>query len=328
MGWSSFKKKFTRGVKALATGGLSEVYESNKNGLDRFLGKDDRRQARSLAEQAAMDREDQRRYQEQALGIAKARRADEAAFLQQERDRYNSIYKPIEQRIGNELAAGPALEEQAGIAGSDFANSFDASVQARERDQLRQGISYRPGSSASRMQGENDAYNRARGIATAKTTARREEDDRHFLRSTAFFNSNANSIQNRLQQGMATMYGADYSARQNAAAQMGAQANQNQQFSQALNEQSYAGINTVAGLAGGVFNAIGGVGGITSGISGLSGSTAASTYTPQYGDTAVASRSGTDTPYKNIYLNDYQTNQTTPAGIGAVQSEINQGFGR
>jgi len=328
-------KKFGRKLEKAATnaaitftigGGAYSIYKKNKNGINRFLGKEDRRAAKELAEQAAKDRESQRDLQGQALDIAQQRRDEESAFLQSERDRYNTLYKPIEQRISGELSQGPNTAEAAGIAGADFANNFDASVDARERDQLRRGVGMRPGSSAMRMQGENDAYNRARGIATMQTQARREEDDAHFLRSTAFYNANGSGIKSRLQQGMATMYGADYGSRLDGAKLMSGNAELAQQHSAALNEQSYAGVTTLANIAGQIVGAKvkgkgkgAGTGGTGGGGGGVTAATQAIASTPT---------ARNKTPITNTMMNDYQTNQTKAAGVGALQSEINQGFGR
>ena len=235
--------------------------------LSDFLGSDDRAQARELADEAQADRDTARQYSDRQLGIAEESRTAQQEFLDSEQSRYDSIYAPLEQGIADKLGQGPALEEQAGIAANDYGNQFDASIAARDRAQQRQGVSYRPGSSTARMQSDNDAYERAKGVATAQTTARREEDDRHFLQSTAFYNQNGSGVRSQLLSGMQQMYGADYSAYGNASNQMLDYADINQNNSNALNEQSYDGINTA--IRGGVALATGGGSEIAGGIKSL-----------------------------------------------------------
>ena len=220
------------------------------SGLSDFFGASDRKNAKKYGQLADDARDQMQVHQQDALGVASDRFDAESGFVNSEQQRFDSIYAPIEQRLADDLNQGPQLEQQAGIAGSDFSREFDASTAARSREQMRQGISYRPGSSAARMQGENDAYNRARGIASARTDARREEDDSHFLKQNAFFQANSNSIQNRVQSGIATAYGADYNALNTAGAQQAEQASYNQGVSNQYSEQSKAGINTIANLAG------------------------------------------------------------------------------
>ena len=216
--------------------------------LSSFLGTDDRAQAADLADQAQAARDKAAEYSEQQLAIAGESREAQQAYLDSENERYDSLYAPIEQGIAEDLAGGPNTAEQAAIAANDYGNQFDVSIDARNRQQLRQGVNYRPGSSAARLQSDNDAYERAAGIATAQTNARREEDDRHFLQSTAFYNANGSGIKSRLLSGMQQLYGADYDAYGNARTQQLQDATIDQNNSNALNAQSYNGINTALRL--------------------------------------------------------------------------------
>ena len=243
--------------RALITGGASEVfYEPFKDDIQNFFGKEDRANAREYASRADEQVARGEELQNEALGISNQRAQAEGQFLSEERDRFNNLYSPIEEGIASDLADGPRSEEMAQQAGNQFANEFDASTAARTRQQQRLGVNYRPGSSQLRMQGENDAYNRARGIAGSATEARREEDDRHFLRSTQFFNSNGSGIRNRLLQGMDQLYGADYASKTNSANQNFAQAGYNQGVSNQFQQQSTQGLNTVLNLGGRVAQGI------------------------------------------------------------------------
>jgi hypothetical protein len=247
-------------AKGIATLGLSEVYESNKNGIDRFLGQDDRAEAATLAEQAAADQQSARDQVDRAATIQSSRYSAESDYLAAQQERYDTLYAPIEQSLSAELQAGGNTQEAAAIAGGDYANQFDASTAARDRAQLAQGISTRAGSSSGNMQADNDAYARASGIATAQTAARREEDDQNFLRSTAFYNANGSGIQDRLQSGMQTMYGTDYNAALNQAEAYRTFSNTNQDNSTALNAQSYDGITSLVDVGTRVVGAVSSLG--------------------------------------------------------------------
>ena len=220
------------------------------SGLSDFFGASDRKNAKKYGKLADNSRAQMEEYQSDALDSAGARFDAETGFVKSEQDRFNSIYAPLEQSIASKLNQGPQTAQAAAIAGGEFTGQFDASTAARDRANRRQGISYQPGSSAARQQGENDAYNRARGIAGAQTEARREEEDSHFLKQNAFFQANSNSIQNRVQSGIASAYGADYNALNTAAGQQADQAAYNQGVSNQYSEQSKAGINTLASIAG------------------------------------------------------------------------------
>lgn len=279
MGWGSFKKKIKKNIGKVLLGPMGIAFDAagGSDALDGFLGKDMRDQAAAYAATAQGQRDRALVLQNNALEQSNQRFAAESAHLAEDRERYNTMYRPIEEQLAADIAKGPALEEQAGIARSDFANSFDSSVAARNRQQMRQGVSFRPGSSSMRLQSDNDAYNRARGLAGASTQARREEDDRHFLRSEAFYRNNGSGIRDRLLSGMQNMYGAHQNATNTAAAQALANANMNQNYSTQLNANSYNGINSLinigtrlgaAALTGGTSEAIGGIsalGGTTSG---------------------------------------------------------------
>jgi len=295
-------------AKGLATGGLYAVYKKNKRGIQDFFGKSDRRNARAQAAKADEMRERSQELQLQALDISNERRKAEGEYLQSERDRYDKVYAPIEQQMGLQLRAGPRTEEQAMIAGDTFANEFDAATASREREQRRLGINYGAGSSALRMQGENDAYNRAMGIATSRNTARREEDDRHFLRSSQFFTQNGSGIRGRLLQGMNQMYGADYDSKNNAALSAIGQGQYHQNTADQYTKNSMAGVNTLMNVGARVASAY-----MTGGKS------EAGELTKTGGVDATVK-----TPQTNQLLGSSQPGQARSAMSGSRRSEINQ----
>lgn len=218
--------------------------------ISNFFGSSDRKNARKYGRLADQARAKSEGFQSQALGIADERRTAEQRLLNEESSRFDNIYAPMENSIADQLNAGPRMDEQAEIAGSNFSNEYDASIAAREREEQRMGVNHRAGSSASRMRGENDAYNRARGMADTQNIARREEDDRHFLRKSQFFNANGSGIRGRLMQGMNQMYGADYSSTVNAANHAIGQSEHSQGVSNQYSQNSGAGINTLLNIGG------------------------------------------------------------------------------
>lgn len=319
--------KAVRATLAVGTGGVSEIgYKIERD------AKDKRVKQRAEARIADSDRASARDYQDQMLGIAREQRAGEQEWLDTEQQRWEDTYQPMEQGIVDDLNAGPALEQQAAIAGSDFASAFDASTGARNRSDMRLGM--RPGQSAMRMRGENDAFDRARGIAEAKTGARREEDDRHFLRTQAFYQNNGSGIRGRLLDGMRNMYGSEYNATGNVASQRLQSAGIHDNFANQYGEESKAGWNAAinigtrlgtAALTGGKSEAVGAAG----------GAGATSLYQPAGIQPSGAVTSPTNTnrsrgvmmPVRNNYMNDGSTpvkGQTRAAARGAIQSEINR----
>ena len=120
-----------------------------------------------------------------------------------------------------------------------------------------------------------------------------------FLKQNAFFQANSNSIQNRVQSGIATAYGADYNAQNTAAAQQGEIASYNQGVSNQYAQQSNAGINTLANLAGSAIGAS-----ATGGLSLLAGG-------------GGGGGLGTNTAQ---YLNNGVPNQATAAIAGTTSS--------
>ena len=282
-----------------------------------FFGASDRKNAEKYGDLADESRAQMQTYQQNALDTAGDRFDAESGFVNSEQDRFNSIYAPMEQSLADELNAGPQSAQAAAIAGGEFTGQFDASTASRDRALLRQGVSYQPGSSASRMQGENDAYNRARGIAGAQTEARREEEDSHFLKQNAFFQANSNSIQNRVQNGIASAYGADYNAQTNAAAQQAEQATYNQGVSNQYAEQSKAGINTLVNIGGR----------IAAGVATGGASELALAATNSFSDGAATQAAQPQSSATGQYLNNYTPNQAQAAIAGTNTAYYNNNFG-
>lgn len=136
--------------------------------------------------------------------------------------RFNQNYLPIEQDIARDLQDGPDFEGHANQYGNEFATQFDASAAAQER-QLRQ-FGIRPDSQAYARATEDNAFNRAAGIADSRNRARREEEDSHFLKQTAFLSGGSN-----LQSQVAANYSSLYGTRLDQANSYAADANANRQ---------------------------------------------------------------------------------------------------
>jgi len=154
--------------------------------------------------------------------------------------RFNENYLPIEQAISQDLQDGADFEGHANQYGNEFATQFDASTEAQER-QLRQ-FGIRPDSQAYARATEDNAYNRAAGIANSRNQARREEEDSHFLKQTAFLSGGSN-----LQSQVASNYSSLYGARLNQANNYAADANANRQ---AIGANLTSAVSTGARLAG------------------------------------------------------------------------------
>lgn len=341
MGWSDFRDSIVKPALGAAAGFALGGPAGAAKGASLVSGLEASRQsgkaASSLAQTAADQRQSAYDAQAQAAESQAARFEAESNYLKGEQTRYNTLYKPIEQGIAEDLAQGPQTEQAATIAGSTFANQFDAEIAARERNQLQQGIDYRAGSSAERMQGENDAYNRAMGIATSQTSARREEDDQHFLQSTAFYNANGAGIKNQLLQGMQTMYGADYEAARDQASYGTSNAALTQEYSNAMNAQSNSSLSSVFDAGTQLFKAAGGISGITDTLGGLfsddpTGGTGAVGVTQPAGvqstgvttfGTSTPQAIRTNTPKMNQYMNDGTYNQNRAAISGTNRGFIN-----
>lgn len=107
-----------------------------------------------------------------------------AGFRKQDMQRFDQLYAPSEQRVAAQLTEGINVEQQAQAAGDSFTNQYDASLDAANRQMLRQGV--RPGSSASAQMQGDAAFNRARGAASEMNVARRAADDQNFTRNLAF----------------------------------------------------------------------------------------------------------------------------------------------
>lgn len=200
---------------ALITGGASV--------LTGLLGSREQRKQRKQAEQQANS---ENALAERQLGLLETQN-------QQQQDRFNSIYAPIENSIAGELQQGPDLEGAARTAGDEFSGQFDIAQDAQERNLRQFGI--RPGSSQFARATEDAAFNRAAGTAAARNQARNAEDDQHFLQQMSFLGGGS-GIQGQVAQGMQSIYNvrADragaYATDANAAA-----VNQGRHLSNAIN---------------------------------------------------------------------------------------------
>ena len=123
---------------------------------------------------------------------------------QQQRDRYERNFRPIEDSIAAELQEGPDVEGAAQQAGGTFGTEFDAAQAGQER-QLRQ-FGIRPDSQAYGRATEDAAFNRASGMSAAQNTARRAEEDSHFIQQLGFLQGGS-GIQGEVARSMGDMYG-------------------------------------------------------------------------------------------------------------------------
>lgn len=338
-GWSSFRDSIVKPALGAAAGfvvsggnlAVAAKGASMVSGLE--SARQDGNDASDFANTAASQR--QAAYDAQAAAAASQQAGFDAKseYLAGEQERYDSLYAPIEEGIAAELAAGPNTVEAAAIAGNTFASQFDSEIASRERTQQQQGVNYRAGSSAERMQGENDAYSRAMGIASSQTTARREEEDQHFLNSTAFYNANGSGIKTQLLNGMQEMYGSDYDAYNNTATQQAENAAVTQGYSSALNTQANSTISSVVDAGTQLYKS-GALSGITDTLGGLfSDDSDAVGVTQNAGvqSTGVTTSATSNpqaiklpTPNANSYANTGALTQTQAAIAGNTQSYYNR----
>ena len=218
--------------------------------LSNFFGKDDRRRQDEEAAKGDRAAIDARAIEQNQVNITSSFAAKQNSEIDYNKDRRSGIYDPLEQSLANYVGGPADLEGEAAIAGGQFSTAFDNSLRARTQQQQQQGVNYRPGSSASRMQGENDALNRASGIASSMNTARREEEDAHFVRQNAFFQSGSTNVQNQVNSGLNTLYGAEITGAQNQALYARNESLYRQGISDQYGQQSLQGINTLAQFSG------------------------------------------------------------------------------
>jgi len=127
--------------------------------------------------------------------------------IYQMQEQYNEIYKPLLEQNSQRLLEGPQYDRAADAARDDFGLSFDRSVEAERMNQRRNGMD--PTSSQAQRLGEDNAYNRALGMATTANAARTEEDDRHWARSLSFAHA-GNGIQSQVISGLGSQANANY----------------------------------------------------------------------------------------------------------------------
>lgn len=133
------------------------------------------------------------------------RRADAALDLQQQqyedqKERFDSIYRPLEQSMADELNQDPRERQEAAAneARSDFTTGFDASQDESQRNAMRYGIN--PGSQQFLNAQEDQNYDRALGSTVAANQARTIEDDKLFARKAAFLSGGSN-LSSRVAEG-------------------------------------------------------------------------------------------------------------------------------
>ena len=164
-----------------------------QNGWDQIRGKEELDMAEERREQGdqLLDQQLQQIYQMQ--------------------DQYNEIYRPLLEQNSQRLLAGPQYDRAADAARDDFGLSFDRSVEAERMNQRRNGMD--PTSSQAQRLGEDNAYNRALGMATTANAARTEEDDRHWARSLSFAHA-GNGVQSQVINGLGNQANANYGVAQ------------------------------------------------------------------------------------------------------------------
>lgn len=140
--------------------------------------------------------------------------------IQGDTARWNNYYAPIERDLAMQLRQGPDTEGQAAIARNEYLNQFDVAQENARREAIRYGV--QPGSEAMRRTRDAATANSAMGAATAATQARRAEEDRHYMRQSAFFQNGA-GLKGQIYNKLRDTYGADIDS-------YGRQIQGNQQF--------------------------------------------------------------------------------------------------
>lgn len=238
--WSKFRDKVKNVTRDVATLG---TYDKLKQGYDDLTGKDERRKARAAGRTADQAHATAQELYQQQFDVAQQQREALAQQIAEQERRYNDYYRPMEQAIVEDLNTGPDLEGEASIAANRFASDFDRSADAARREAMRYGI--QPGTEQMRRTADANTYNRARGIAEAANAARRAEDDAHYLRTADFYSRHGAGLKGEIMQGLADMYGADYTAHGNLAGSRLDAANYHQGVADRWAAESKAGLNSL-----------------------------------------------------------------------------------
>lgn len=156
------------------------------------------------AKEANDQRKDAERQAQREFDLAERELDEIQAIRESDQRRFDQNFLPIEDRIARELNRDDDREGAARLAGDTFANQFDVANEAQER-QLRQ-FGIRPDSQAFARATEDQAFNRAAGIASAQNHARREEEDRHFAQQLSFLGGGSN-LQSQISNSLNNSYG-------------------------------------------------------------------------------------------------------------------------
>ena len=180
-------------------------------------------------------------------GIQVQRSEAELAELNDNRQRWNEYYAPMERQLVGDLNKGPDLEGESALAAGRFSSDFDASTDAARRQAMRYGI--QPGSEQMRRTEDANAYDRARGIAGSANTARRAEDDAHWLKQSAFFNQNGSGLKRDVLAGIQNMYGSQANAVKDQANGLQGFAQQYQNNSDRFSQEAASTLSSTVNLA-------------------------------------------------------------------------------
>jgi len=151
---------------------------------DAYNGRKEAKRQNRLAEAEA---ERLREREERNDEITNEQYARHTRLQDEEEARYNELYRPVEEQLARDVLEGEDIESAAREAEGDFIGQYDRSLEASRREQARRGVD--PNSSAAASFEEDQAFNRARGAATATTDARRIADDENFIQRATFLNS-------------------------------------------------------------------------------------------------------------------------------------------
>lgn len=292
--------------------------------VDSLTGGDSKRAAKREAEKADKRYQSAEDFYDQQEGIAGNYRSDMEANIAEQERRYNNIYAPMERQLASQMGRGADVEGQAAIARNQFGTDFDQSAEASQRQAIRYGV--QPGSEQMRRTRDDNTYDRARGMADSANTARREEEDRDFMKRATFFQQNGSGLKGQIGQQLQQMYGSDFDMKGNLASNQSGiggryQANSDRYAAEAGNTMSsVVNVATQLGAAyftGGASLAAGGLmSGMASGGGGGGGggvSASDALLAKKHGLAGYGTRSGygastagqTSTPNKAIVMGDW-----------------------
>lgn len=274
-------------------------YDSVKDDVRNFFGHDDRWNAKREASKGDAQWANYQQYLADQQRVGEEQRAALSGEIDQADQRWAELYAPMERQLVDDLNRGPDTEGEAALAASRFGTDFDASAEAAERRARAYGI--QPGSEQMRRTRDENTYNRARGIAESANTARRAEDDSHFLKQSAFYSQNGSGLKREVMAGLQDMYGADYANYQNlgyGAAQLG---NYYQGNADRYAQQSNQGINLLSNIG---TQALSAYMGAPAGIGASAGAPTSRSSQPlsSVADNGIARYNAPHTPYQAINL--------------------------